>query len=145
MNQHISEKLHRINYLLAETDAVYHQASVHLGIADSVMRILYAIHDNGNGCLLTQVYKQTGISKQTVNSAIRKLEQEGMIYLEHHQGRTKMVRLTPAGQDMVNRTAARLYDAERQALATWTEAEIDQHLRLLEKYLEALRIQVQKL
>ena len=40
MEHNVSEKLHRINNLLAETDAVYHQASLRLGIADSTMRIL---------------------------------------------------------------------------------------------------------
>ena len=71
MEHNVSEKLHRINNLLAETDAVYHQASLRLGIADSTMRILYTILDNGERCLLSDVYKQSGISKQTVNSALR--------------------------------------------------------------------------
>lgn len=64
MEHNVSEKLHRINNLLAETDAVYHQASLRLGIADSTMRILYTILDNGERCLLSDVYKQSGISKQ---------------------------------------------------------------------------------
>ena len=79
MEHNVSEKLHRINNLLAETDAVYHQASLRLGIADSTMRILYTILDNGERCLLSDVYKQSGISKQTVNSALRKLESAEII------------------------------------------------------------------
>lgn len=55
MEHNVSEKLHRINNLLAETDAVYHQASLRLGIADSTMRILYTILDNGERCLLSDV------------------------------------------------------------------------------------------
>ena len=43
MEHNVSEKLHRINNLLAETDAVYHQASLRLGIADSTMRILESV------------------------------------------------------------------------------------------------------
>ena len=89
MEHNVSEKLHRINNLLAETDAVYHQASLRLGIADSTMRILYTILDNGERCLLSDVYKQSGISKQTVNSALRKLESSNMVYLENHKGKAK--------------------------------------------------------
>ena len=145
MERNVSEKLHRINNLLADTDAVYHQASLRLGIADSAMRILYTLLDNGERCLLADVYKQSGISKQTVNSALRKLEAEGMVFLERHSGNAKTVCLTHAGKALVQRTAARLYDAERCALETWTEQEIDQHIALLEKYLNALAAQVQNL
>lgn len=145
MEHNVSEKLHRINNLLAETDAVYHQASLRLGIADSTMRILYTILDNGERCLLSDVYKQSGISKQTVNSALRKLESYSMVYLENHKGKAKTVCLTDAGKALVQQTAARLYDAERRALETWTGEEIDQHIALLEKYLDALTEQVQAL
>lgn len=145
MERNIAEKLHRINNLLAETDAVYHQASLRLGIADSTMRILYTILDNGESCLLSDVYKQSGISKQTVNSALRKLENDHMVYLERHKGNGKTVHLTDEGKALVRQTAARLYDAERKALATWTEEEIAQHITLLEKYLQALTEQVQAL
>ena len=129
----------------ALTDAVYHQASLRLGIADSTMRILYTILDNGERCLLSDVYKQSGISKQTVNSALRKLESGNMVYLENHKGKAKTVCLTDAGKALVQQTAARLYDAERRALETWTGEEIDQHIALLEKYLDALTEQVQAL
>lgn len=60
-----------------------------IGLADSVMRILYAIYDNGDGCLLHTICQQSGISKQTVNSAIRKLEEEGILYLVQGKARTK--------------------------------------------------------
>ena len=116
-----------------------------LGIADSTMRILYTILDNGERCLLSDVYKQSGISKQTVNSALRKLESGNMVYLENHKGKAKTVCLTDAGKALVQQTAARLYDAERRALETWTGEEIDQHIALLEKYLHALTEQVQAL
>ncbi len=81
MDNRTLEKLHRINYLIAETDALYHQASLKLGISDSAMRVLYTVHDCGGSCQLSDIYKRSGISKQTVNSALRKLEADGVIYL----------------------------------------------------------------
>lgn len=47
MDNRTLEKLHRINYLIAETDALYHQASLKLGISDSAMRVLYTVYDCG--------------------------------------------------------------------------------------------------
>ena len=75
-----SEKLHRINYLTAEIEWLYHQASLRMGIADSTMRVLYTIYDHGEeDCPLSCVYKESGISKQTVNSALRRLEEQGVL------------------------------------------------------------------
>ena len=87
MKKNTFEKLHRINYLGAEMEALYHQASLRFGISDSALRALYTVYDNGGTCLLSDIYKQSGISKQTVNSAIRKLENEGILYLDQESGR----------------------------------------------------------
>lgn len=89
MKKDIFEEIHRINYLLAETDALYHQASLKIGVADSSMCVLYAIYNHGESCLLSDIYKMSGISKQTVNSAVRKLEREEILYLEQYKGKAK--------------------------------------------------------
>ncbi len=145
MDNRTFEKLHRINYLIADTDALYHQASLKLGISDSAMRVLYTVYDSGGSCLLSGIYKQSGISKQTVNSALRKLEADGVIYLEPGEGHGKRVRLTSSGEDYVARTAARLYEAECEALSAWTADEIDTHIRLLEKYAASIGEQFKRL
>ena len=82
-------EIHRINYLTSEMDSIYHQASLRLGISDSVSIILYTIQDKGESCLLSDVYKNSGVSRQTVNSAIRRLEADGVLYLEPYAGRPK--------------------------------------------------------
>lgn len=74
---HVNE-IHRINYLTSELQSIYHQSSVKLGISDSVSTVLYAIYDAGEACLLSDIYKNSGISKQTINSAIRGLEADGI-------------------------------------------------------------------
>ncbi len=139
------DKMHHINYLTAVLDALYHQASLRLGISDSAMRVLYTIHDQGESCPLSDIYKMCDISKQTVNSAIRKLEKEDILYLEQHLGRTKRVVLTDKGKKYVTETAARLFEAETLAFAAWTEEEIATHIRLMEKYVDSFREQIGKL
>lgn len=85
------DKLQRINWLISETDSLYHQASLKIGLSDSASRILYALYTRGGSCLLSDIYKDSGISKQTVNSALRKLEKEGVIRLEQYHGKAKKV------------------------------------------------------
>lgn len=145
MSKTISEQIHRINYLTAEMDALYHQASLKIGLADSSMRVLYTIYDNGEWCLLSDIYKQSGISKQTVNSALRKLEAEDIIYLENFKGRSKKVLLTEKGKEYIQQTAARLYQAEKNVYDSWTEEDLNIYVHLTEKYVDLFREQLKKL
>lgn len=139
------EKLQRINSLISETDGLYHQASLKIGLSDSASRILYALYTDGGSCPLSDIYKDAGISKQTVNSALRKLEEEGTVRLEQHRGKAKLVFLTEQGREKADRTVSRMVNAEISAFARWSEAEIDTYIHLTNKYLETFREQVNKL
>lgn len=145
METKICSRIHRINYLNAELEALYHQASLKLGLTDSASIVLYTIYDNGEDCLLSDIYKQSGVSKQTVNSAIRSLEKKHIVYLEQYSGRAKKVVLTDDGKEYVQKTVARLFDAEAAAFASWTEEEINAHIRFLEKYIDSFHEQIDKL
>lgn len=138
-------EIHRINYLASEMDSIYHQASLRLGISDSVSIILYTIQDKGESCLLSDVYKSSGVSRQTVNSAIRRLEADGVLYLEPYAGRAKKIVLTDKGRDYIRQTVARLLEAEIRAFDGWSEDEIKMHIGLMEKYTESLRRQIHQL
>lgn len=145
MAQNRQQEIHRINYLVSEMDSFYHQASLKLGISDSISIVLYAIYDAGQDCLLSDIYKKTGISKQTINSAIRSLEARDILYLEQHIGRSKKILLTEKGKEFIEKTAARIYQAEMQAFDTWTDEEIDTYIRLMEKYAHCFRQQMEQL
>ena len=145
MNKNRSTEIHRINYLTSEMESFYHQASLKLGISDSVSMVLYTIYDEGDVCLLSDIYKKTGISKQTINSAIRTLEASDILYLEQHTGRAKKVVLTEKGKQFIQKTAAKIYQAEIQAFDTWSEEEIATYIRLMEKYADCFRQQIEKI
>lgn len=139
------EKLRRINCLANEMDMLYHQAARKLGVSDSVLCVLYMIHEQGDGCLLRSICSDSGISKQTINSALRNLERDGILYLEQDKGKSKRIRLTEKGKDFTAHTAALLYEAERSAFDDWTEEELSQYLYLMKKYNNAFRVQVEKM
>ncbi len=145
MENGLLKKIRHINYLVSELDALYHQASLKIGMADSEMRVLYTVHEDGGGCLLSEIYKRSGISRQTVNSAVRKLEADGIIRLERHMGKARKVLFTQKGERYAADTVARLCEAEMRAFGSWTEEEIDAHVRLTEKYAECFRQQIQAL
>lgn len=139
------EKIHKINCLASDLDAIYHRAALKFEMSDSVMYVLYLLHERGGSCPLYDICKVTGISKQTINSAVHKLEEEELIYRQAYSGRTKIVCLTEKGRSYVKQTVARLFDAECNALGTWKKEEVEQYLYLMEKYNTSLRKQLEDL
>lgn len=107
--------------------------------------ILYMIYISCNDCLLSDIYKKTGINKQTINSAIRKLEDDGILFLEQYKGRNKKIVLTDNGKVFLSSNVSKLYEAEAKAFDSWSEDEIQMYIRLMEKYALCLRKEVDKL
>lgn len=140
-----NDKVHRINNLASDMDALYHQAARKLGLADSELIVLYAIYERGNSCLLYDICRESGASKQTINSAIRKLENAGALYLEKDKGKNKRVFLTAKGKQLTMRTAARLFEAECNVFMSWTEEEFETYLLLMGKYNRAFRAELAKI
>ncbi|MGN0669884.1 MAG: MarR family winged helix-turn-helix transcriptional regulator [Oscillospiraceae bacterium] len=145
MDSNRFEYIHKINNFITVLNALYHRASVKLGISDSVFVVLYEIFDEGDECLLTEIYKKSGISKQTVNSALRTLEKDGIVYLEKIDGRTKKVVLTEKGKVFVKNTVARIYQAEARAFDDWTDEEIKDYFARSEKYIRSFIEEIDKL
>lgn len=144
MDTHISKDMKRLNYLITETDGVYHEAALKLGLSDSAMHILYAIcdYDAGGSCPLREVCRRTGISKQTINSAIRILERDGVLYLEQTGIRTKNLCLTRKGKELAERTALIVIKAENDILNSWPREDVEKYLELTEKFLETFKKEV---
>lgn len=135
MEERNHSKVEKISWLTSEIDGLYHAASVRVGLSDSEMYILYTISVEGGSCPLRDVYKLTGLSRQTVNSAIRKLEAEGAVTLEKYRGRSKLVRFTDSGSAYAERTVGKILQAERNVFGRWEETEIDQYIRMLERFI----------
>lgn len=139
------DRVHKIDNLTNELNALYHKASVKLGVSDSVMLVLYTAYKYGGKCLLRDIYYESGTCKQTINSAVRKLEGEEVLYLERLNGKTKRVCLTEHGMAYAQKTAARMLELENNAFDGWEESEIEQYLSLTGKYVAAFGEQVAKL
>lgn len=138
-------EMKRFNYLMSETDAAYHEAALKLGMSDSVMQIFYIICNAGDSCLLSDICKLSGTSKQTINSALRRLEAEGTIYLENVSGKKKRVCLTDSGKKLAESTVVRLIEIENSILDSWSKEEVERYLRLTGKYLKEFREKIKEL
>lgn len=135
MHTYLSNEMIRYNHLLGEIDHVYHEMSLKLGLSDSAMIILYTICNYGESCPLQDICRLSGLSKQTINSAIRKLEAEGTVYLTSAGAKNKTVCLTEAGKLLAEKTALRIIQIENAVFASWPREDTCQYLALTEKFL----------
>lgn len=126
-------------YLAGEINALYHEAAVKTGISDSVQNILYVLCEKGGKCLQSEISRLTGISRQTINSAIRKLEKEEIVYLEQGKGRNTILRLTEKGQKFSLEKIYPLHEIENKIWSEWTLEEQQQYLALTKKYRDGLK------
>lgn len=145
MGNYLIKEMQRFNYLMGETNAAYHEAALKLGVSDSTMQVLYATCNGGGSCLISDICSLSGTSKQTINSALRKLEKEGIVYLEASAGRKKRVCLTKEGKALAETTAVRLIEIENSILESWTKEEVAQYLELARKYLAAFQERIREL
>ncbi len=145
MSGYFSRDMERLNYLLSEIHEVYHDASVRLGVSDSAMDILYTLCIAGDRCPLRDIARLSGSSRQTIHSAVRGLERDGIIRLEAKNGRDKLVCLTDAGRTLTEATAQRVIAMENEIFDGWEEKEREQYLYFLQKYLTDLRTKIKDL
>lgn len=108
-------KVGQYTYLAGEINALYHEAAVKMGISDSIQNILYVICERReNRCLQSEISRLTGISRQTINSAIRKLEKDEIVYLEQGKGRNTIVCLTEKGKKFALEKVYPLFEVENK-------------------------------
>ena len=84
----------KYNNLFRLENELYHDIAVKMGLSDSAFGILYWLDDLGDGCLQRDVCVASGLTKQTVNSSVHKLERTGFVELRVEQGRGTHLHLT---------------------------------------------------
>ena len=137
--------LHRYNRLIEELDNLYHTIATRLGVSDSVLSLLYAVKEHGDGCPIRTVRHAIGMPKQTLNSALRRLEAAGILTLSSAGGREKRILLTAVGKALTERTAARLMAAENAVFSAWDPAEVECYVSLTERFLHDLSREAERL
>ena len=140
-----SQSMKRCNHLQGEIEAAYHEAALKFGLADSMQFILYTICYLGDNCPLGDIVKMTGVSKQTINSALRNMEKQALVALVSVTPKTKNVRLTDKGKALAERTVIRLIRAEDEIFAEWSDDDVRRYLELNERFLKDLKKKVTQL
>ena len=122
-----------------ELDDLYHEIALGIGMSDGEFSALYAISSLGDGCLQRDICREVYVSKQTINSAVRKLEKNGILYLEEKRGRDKKIFLQKRERTLSLRRLFRLWRWKMLFSAEMEPDERTELLRLSQKYIEYFR------
>ncbi len=135
----ITPEYQRCCSLNSEIGECYHAACARLGQPDSVMQILYVLCLEEEPCPIGLILRESGLSKQTVHSALHRLEAEGYLRLRPLDGKRKGVALTEAGRALAERTAQRMIAAEQAVFRSWVPEDRRAYLELTRRFLLDIR------
>ena len=137
--QYSSPALKRINHLISELEQIYHSYALKYKISDSEFAILYTLSVEGGECALSDIVLLSGLPKQTVNSAIRKLEEEEIILLSDNGKRRKNVTLTEKGRIKAEESVVKLIEIENEIFSKWGEEKTERYIKETEEYNSLMR------
>ena len=137
----------QFNGLWKEMDEIYHLLARHYGLSDCALWILYILRESEDIHTQRKICEQLSLSKQTVNSALKKLEVDGYIKLEALAGsqKNKQVLLTDAGLRFAEQTVDHILIMETNAFESFPIEERVVFLRLLKKYIIQLQNEAEKI
>lgn len=131
------------NAAMKHVDDVCRRAVRQYGLSECAFWILYTLR-------VERPYTQAGLCeflhepKQTVNSALKKLEAEGFLVLSAGDDqRSKRVRLTEKGEQLARTCADRVAEAEARAIGSMSPDDRVALIRLTELYGTLLGEQLQ--
>lgn len=135
------EFIRRYNGLYKESNGIYHRLARHFGLSDSAFWILYTLREAGGSVSQSQLCGDLFLSKQTVHSALKQLEQGGYLQLENvpNSRKNKQVRVTSQGEQLLAQVADPVFAMEERAFLRLTPQQRQAVLELDEALMEALR------
>ena len=111
------------------------------GLSKGAFIVLWTLYDFGRPCTQKEICEVWHENKQTVNSAVKKLVEEGIIDIavSPENQREKLLTFTEKGRFLSMRTVGKLFVAEKRAFDRLLEEEQKEAVRISKKYYEILK------
>lgn len=147
MNENMNRKWAMITKINKETEEIYHKIAKHYNLSDTCFWILYVIYEKNEPCTQKEMCDYWSYTKQTINSAIKTLEQLGYIQkgYEENGKLNKKIYLTQKGKKIAQKTVKEIMDIEDRVYKCISEQELDMVIDLLQKPLVLLKEETNKI
>lgn len=149
MSEHVkiwmSQELIRFNRIYKEVNDIYRDVANRLGLSESAFDILYGICEFGDGCLQRDICQSSCLPKQTVNSSIHKMEEQGYLIWVQGKGRSMHIHLTESGRTLMEEKIYPVIQCENEVLEKFSREDCEKLLELSEKHASHLKKRVANL
>lgn len=143
----MKKELLEYNNIMKESDEIYRFAAKTLGLSDSTFWILYVFRTEKEELTLREICNVLYQPKQTVHSALKKMERDGYIQTEGEVGdrRSKLIKLTSKGERLAEETVDRVIALECKAFSGMSDEEQQVFINLFRKYTGLLKMNMKEL
>lgn len=146
MTDKVQEELTQYNQIMKQFDAFYSGMAKICGLTDCVFWIIYSILDSPEPLTQTQLCSMWSLHKQTINTALKNLEADGVISLQSSEQnrKNKQIFLTEEGRAFAQKTVIPFMEMEQRAFGALEDEERKEMLRLTRKHLELLQAELNR-
>ena len=134
-----SPELKEINRLIKELMDLYYEVSLKSSLSESAFDILYALVSMGSGCMQKDIADYYHVSRTTINSSAKKLEEQGYLTMQKGHGKNKHLFLTDACKKLVSEKIIPVMQMEAGIFAEMKPGEGKEFLRLFQEYIRIYR------
>lgn len=132
------------NHSTMEIDALYHELARHYGLSDTAYYIFYVIRLSDEAYTQARLCDELHLSKQTVFSALKRLEADGYVEVRPsaENQKSKNIYLTVKGVEMARQSVDKVETAEENAFRALGERDAAMLNALTAKYVSFLRKEI---
>lgn len=113
-----------IDRLYRHISQTYDDVAKKAGLAPASFDILYVLGVDGDHVSQKDLCTVCCASKQTVHSALHRLEKQGILTIQPGQGKSTLVVLTKEGRSFITATLGPIIAAEKKALSSFSPTQL---------------------
>lgn len=135
------------NQFHRKMNVLYHDYAKSVGLSDAAFWLLYSLYEYGQSCTQRDLCSAWFYAPQTINSALKGLEEQELIVLElaPKSRKNKQIFFTESGKALVAEKIVPLVDVEERSFARLEEHERKQLLEVTQKHISILEEEISKI
>lgn len=143
----MSDKLREFHQTWKEIDDLYHHYAKSFGLSDTAFWILYFMRQSEKPCTQRDLCDEWYYSPQTVHSALKTLEKQGLIYLSSTttNRKNKQIHFTAEGNSYANQVITPLIQAENKSFDLLSDSERDLLISISQTHAVLLRKEINQI
>lgn len=138
--------LAEFNRLHKKMNVIYHDYAKSVGLSDAAFWLMYSLHEHNRPRTQRDLCEEWCYAPQTINSALKILEENGFIALlpTPENRKNKQVCLTESGEKLVMEKVVPLIRAEERSFERMDERERESMLETTRKHITILAEEINK-